>query len=74
VNAQVVNGGGGFSLSNEEKFYSTTLNIKVRYRSEIVETMRVKLSNFQNTWFQITNIDELGRKEGLQISLEKINE
>jgi hypothetical protein len=36
--------------------------------------MRVKLSNFADTIFRITNIDELGRKEGYQISLEKINE
>ena len=74
VNAQVVNKGGGYSLSSDEKFYSTTLNIRVRYRTEILETMRVKLSNFPNVTFRITNIDELGRKEGLQIALEKINE
>ena len=72
--AQVQNRGGGLMMSNEEKFYSTTVTIKVRYRSDIVETMRVKLSNFADTIFRITNIDELGRKEGYQISLEKINE
>jgi head-tail adaptor len=74
VSAQVVNKGGGYSLSDHEKFYSTTLTIKVRYRVEILETMRVKLSNFPNVLFEITNIDELGRKEGLSISLQKINE
>jgi head-tail adaptor len=74
VNCQVVNRGGSYSLSNEEKFYSTLLNIKVRFRSEIVETMRVELSNFPGLLFRITSIDELGRKAGLNIALEKINE
>ena len=74
VNAQVVNKGGGYVLQDDEKFYSTSLSIKVRYRSEIIETMHVVLSNFADTIFRITNIDELGRKEGLQIALEKINE
>jgi len=68
---EVTYAGGDAILSNEEKFYSGTLFLKVRYRSTIVETMRVKISD---TWYRITYIQELGRKEGLQITLNKINE
>jgi SPP1 family predicted phage head-tail adaptor len=58
-------------LSNEEKFYSGTIFLKVRYKSSITETMRVKISD---VWYRITYIEELGRKEGLRITLNKINE
>lgn len=63
--------GGDIILSNEEKFYSGTISLKVRYRAEIVETMRVKIADI---WYRITYIEELGRKEGLRLSLTKINE
>jgi SPP1 family predicted phage head-tail adaptor len=62
--------GGDAILSNEEKFYSGTVFLKVRYRSEIVETMRVKIAD---VWYRITYIEELGRKKGLKLSLQKIN-
>lgn len=63
--------GGDMILSNEEKFYSGTIFLKVRYKSSITETMRVKISD---VWYRITYIEELGRKEGLKITLNKINE
>jgi SPP1 family predicted phage head-tail adaptor len=63
--------GGDAILSNEEKFYSGTIFFKVRYRSTIVETMRVKIAE---VWYRITYIEELGRKEGLRLSLTKIND
>jgi SPP1 family predicted phage head-tail adaptor len=63
--------GGDAILSNEEKFYSGTISLKVRYRSAIVETMRVQIASI---WYRITYIEELGRKEGMNISLTKINE
>jgi head-tail adaptor len=63
--------GGDLILSNEEKFYSGVLFYTVRYRSEIVETMRVLLDD---EWYRITYIERLGRKEGMKISLTKINE
>ena len=63
--------GGDMILSNEEKFYSGTVFLTVRYRSAIVETMRVKIANI---WYRITYIEELGRKEGMKITLQKIND
>jgi len=72
--AQVKPVGGNLVMSNEEKFYTSPVTITTRYRSDIVETMRVKLSNYPNNIFRITMIDEVGRKVGLSINLEKINE
>lgn len=63
--------GGDAILSNEEKFYSGMIFLKVRYRSTIIETMRVYLDS---KWYRITYIEELGRKEGMRLSLQKINE
>ncbi len=63
--------GGNLTLSSDEKFYSGTLLLTVRYRSTIVETMRVVIDSI---WYRITYIERLGRKEGLRITLQKINE
>jgi head-tail adaptor len=63
--------GGDMTLSNEEKFYSGTIFLTVRYRSSIVETMRLKIAE---VWYRITYIEELGRKEGMKLTLNKINE
>ena len=63
--------GGDMILSNEEKFYSGVIFLTVRYRDFITETMRVKI---EDTWYRITYIEELGRDEGLKITLQKINE
>ena len=68
---EVTYAGGDATISNEEKFYSGTIFLKVRYRSTIVETMRVLIDA---VWYRITYIEELGRKEGLRITLQKINE
>jgi head-tail adaptor len=68
---EILYGGGSQVLSNEEKFYSGILILRVRYRSTIVETMRVKIDS---DWYSINYIERLGRKEGLKIMLEKINE
>ena len=62
---------GDLIVSNEEKFYSGTIFLKVHYRSAIVETMRVKIAD---VWYRIVYMQELGRREGLQITLQKINE
>ena len=63
--------GGDAILSNEEKFYSGTLFFKMRYRSTATETMRVKMDD---VWYRITYIERYGRKEGLKLTLVKINE
>ena len=62
---------GDAIISNEEKFYSGVIFLMVRYSSSIVETMRVKIAD---VWYRITYIQELGRKEGMKITLSKINE
>lgn len=62
--------GGDAILSNEEKFYSGVIFIRLRYSDAIVETMRVKINN---VWYSISYIEELGRREGLRLTLNKIN-
>jgi head-tail adaptor len=63
--------GGDAIISNDEKFYSGTLFLKIRYRSAIVETMRVLIDS---VWYRITYIERLGRKAGMKITLVKINQ
>lgn len=63
--------GGDATLSNEEKFYSGAVILTVYYRSTIVETMRVKIGD---VWYSISYIEELGRREGMRLTLSKINE
>jgi hypothetical protein len=43
----------------------------MRYRSTATETMRVKMDD---VWYRITYIERYGRKEGLKLTLVKINE
>jgi head-tail adaptor len=69
--AEITYAGGDAILSNDEKFYTGTLFLRVRYRSEIVETMRVLIDS---EWYRIIYIQRLGRKEGLQITVQKVNE
>ena len=64
--------GGVKILSNEEKFYSKSKELTVRYNSDIVETMRIQLDDTTDRYI-ITYIEELGRHEGLRLSIEKIN-
>ena len=64
--------GGSRGLSSEEKFFSKFMELNVRYRSDIVETMRVQIDGTTDR-YNITYIEELGRKEGLRLTLEKIN-
>ena len=63
--------GGALILSNDEKFYSGTIFYTIRYRSTVTETMRVKIADI---WYRITYIEELGRKEGMKLTLQKIND
>jgi SPP1 family predicted phage head-tail adaptor len=63
--------GGDMILSNEEKFYSGTIFLTVRYRETIIETMRVKI---EDVFYRITYIEELGRDEGMKLTLQKIND
>jgi head-tail adaptor len=63
--------GGDAILSNDEKFYSGVVFLKIRYRTDIVETMRVSMDS---KWYSISYIEELGRREGLRLTLNRINE
>jgi head-tail adaptor len=65
--------GGGKVISNEEKQFTKTMDLSIRYNSEVVETMRVQIDN-KTDLFSITYIEEIGRKEGLRISLEKLSD
>lgn len=69
--AEIIPVRGDIILSSDEKFWSGVMIIKVRYRESIVESMRVKVE--ENT-YRITYIEELGRDEGMKITLSKINE
>jgi head-tail adaptor len=64
--------GGGKSLSSEEKFYSKSMELLVRYRSNIVETMKVMVDE-DPALYIISYIEPIGRNEGLRITLEKEN-
>lgn len=65
--------GGDRTLSAEEKFYSRTMELTIRYREGLNEEMRVKIDGGTD-WYQISApIEEIGRREGLRIILEKIN-
>lgn len=64
--------GGSRTLDNEEKTYTRSMELTVRYRPEIVETMRVQIDDGTETYV-ITYIETIGRKEALRLTLEKIN-
>ena len=65
--------GGNKTLSNEEKFYAKTMELTVRYQSDIVETMKVQIDG-ANDLYIITYIEVIGHKEGLRLTLEKQND
>jgi head-tail adaptor len=64
--------GGSKTLSSEEKFYSKSMELTVRYRSSIVETMKVKIDGGTD-FYVITYIEPIRRNEDLRITLEKEN-
>jgi len=64
--------GGSKILSSEEKFYSKSMELTVRYRSDIFETMRVQIDE-TNDLYSISYLEIIGRKEALRLTLEKIN-
>ena len=64
--------GGNKTLLNDEIFYSKTMELTIRYRSEIEDTMRVQIDGTADR-YEILYIEELGRKVELRLSLNKIN-
>lgn len=65
--------GGGKVISNEEKQFTKSMDLSVRYNSLITETMRVQIDDLPDL-YSINYIEEIGRKEGLKISLEKLSD
>jgi hypothetical protein len=65
--------GGNKTLSNEEKFYSKSVELIVRYRSTIVETMKIQIDGSFDLWF-ITFMEVLGRNESIRLTIEKCND
>jgi head-tail adaptor len=64
--------GGNRTLSSEEKFYSKSMELIIRYRSDVVETMKVLIDGGTD-YYVITYIEPVGRNESLRITLEKEN-
>jgi head-tail adaptor len=64
--------GGSKTLSSEEKFYSKSIELRVRYRDTIVETMKVKIDEGTD-FYVITYIEPVGRNEDLRLTIEKEN-
>ena len=62
---------GDLIISNDEKFWSGVKFLKVRYRADILENMQV---DHEGQRFRITYIEEYGKKEGLKLTIQKIND
>jgi hypothetical protein len=65
--------GGTKTLANEEKFYSKSVELIVRYRSTIVETMHIQIDGTNDLW-QITYMEMLGRNESIRMTIEKLSD
>ena len=65
--------GGDRSIVNEEKTYGRSMELTVRYRSTIVETMRVQLDG-ESALYQINYLEVIGRNESLRMTLEKLSD
>jgi len=65
--------GGRKDLSNEERFFSKSKELTIRYNSVVTETMKLKIDNGP-AFYIITYIEILGMKEGMRLSIEKENE
>jgi len=61
---------GSRVLETGEKFHSMNVELIVRYRSDIVDTMKVQIDNTNDLW-NITFINRLGRNESLKLTIEK---
>ena len=63
--------GGSKGIDNSETFTSDTLEFTTHYRKDITPIMRIV---FAGNTYTINNIQEIGFKDGLKITAEKINE
>lgn len=65
--------GGDKTLSNAEKTYTKSMELIVRYRADIVETMKVQVDD-KSDLYAIEYIEMMGRYDGLRLTLEKCPE
>lgn len=66
--------GGSKTISNEEIFFSKTMELTIRYRTDIVETMRVQIDGKKDLYY-INGIPEIiGKNEAIRLPLEKISD
>lgn len=65
--------GGNKTLNSDERFYYKSMELTIHYRDEIDETYRLKLDG-KDDWYEIVYIEEIGRRQGLKLTIEKINQ
>jgi len=65
--------GGNKELNADERFYAKSMELTIYYRDDIEETMRVQIDN-QCKLYEIVYIEEISRKQGLKITLDKLNQ
>ena len=63
--------GGAEEVINSQIFPASDIQAYVRYRSEYVETMRIK---FEDEMYDIDYIQQVGWRDGLKIKMSKISE
>lgn len=64
--------GGSMISSNEERFFTKSMELTIRYRDFVKETMRVKIDN-KDDIYTIDSIEEIGNREALRLTIEKLN-
>ena len=64
---------GSRTVDNSEKFHSRDIELIVRYRPGIVDTMKVQVDN-TNELYNIMFINPMGRNESLKLTIEKCND
>ena len=65
--------GGGRTLESEEKVYTKNIELIVRYRPEIAETMKIQIDNTPDLWL-IGYIETIGRNQDLRLTIERAND
>jgi head-tail adaptor len=65
--------GGNRIVENEEKTYTRNMELTIRYRSTIIDTMRIQVIG-SNDLYAITYIEVIGRNESLRLTLEKLSD
>jgi hypothetical protein len=58
---------------SDERFFNKSMELTVRYNSNIVETMKVAIDGLKDL-YAIRYIEMVGRNESLKLTLQKLNE